>query len=134
MVHFYGKNQYDGSYYYRIQLIHGGLNIATASIDGINKRLNRALSILELETGISCTIYHCEFQEIELAFTMAIQSAFHLQTRALLLRCLTHKKVNFASSSKSIKDKDYDRLTTNAYKTISKFFTIKLRKPKAWTT
>ncbi|MCK4025615.1 hypothetical protein [Streptococcus iners] len=127
---FMGKNQYDGSYYYRIQLIHGGLNIATASIDGINKRLNRALSILELETGISCTIYHCEFQEIELAFTMAIQSAFHLQTRALLLRCLTHKKVNFASSSKSIKDKDYDRLTTNAYKNNQQVLYNKTKKAK----
>ncbi len=111
-----GKNPFDGSYYYRIQLIHGGLNIATASIDGINKRLNRALSILEHEIGISCTIYHCEFQEIELAFTMAIQSPFHLQTRTLLLRCLTNKKVNFASSSNRIKDKEYDILTTNRSK------------------
>ncbi|HFI0600819.1 TPA: hypothetical protein ACGO9L_000230 [Streptococcus suis] len=127
---FMGKNQYDGSYYYRIQLIHGGLNIATASIDGINKRLNRALSILELETGISCTIYHCEFQEIELAFTMAIQSAFHLQTRALLLRCLTQKKVNFASSSKSIKDKEYDILTTNVSKKNKQVLYNKTKKAK----
>ncbi|HFU3716755.1 TPA: hypothetical protein ACGO5M_002186 [Streptococcus suis] len=127
---FMGKNQYDGSYYYRIQLIHGGLNISTASIDGINKRLNRALSILELETGISCTIYHCEFQEIELAFTMAIQSAFHLQTRALLLRCLTQKKVNFASSSKSIKDKEYDILTTNVSKKNKQVLYNKTKKAK----
>ncbi|MGQ7553546.1 hypothetical protein ACTGUJ_00585 [Streptococcus suis] len=127
---FMGKNQYDGSYYYRIQLIHGGLNIATASIDGINKRLNRALSILELETGISCTIYHCEFQEIELAFTMAIQSAFHLQTRALLLRCLTQKKVNFASSSNSIKDKEYDILTTNRSKNDKQVLYNKTKKAK----
>ncbi|HFI0259214.1 TPA: hypothetical protein ACGOU2_002095, partial [Streptococcus suis] len=97
-----GKNPFDGSYFYRIELIHCGLNISTDSIEGIYQRLNRALLLLEHEIGISCTIYHCEFQEIELAFTMAIQSPFHLQTRTLLLRCLTNKKVNFASSSNRI--------------------------------
>lgn len=125
-----GKNRFDSSYFYRIELIHGGLNIATASIDGIKSRLDRALSILENEIGIFCRIHHCEFQEIELAFTMAIHSAFHLQTRALLLRCLTHKKVNFASSSKSIKDKDYDRLTTNAYKNNQQVLYNKTKKAK----
>lgn len=127
---FMGKNQYDGSYYYRIQLIHGGLNIATASIDGIKSRLDKALSILENEIGIFCRIHHCEFQEIELAFTMGIHSAFHLQTRALLLRCLTHKKVNFASSPKSIKDKDYDLLTTDAYKNNQQVLYNKTKKAK----
>ncbi|MDW8681891.1 hypothetical protein Q7W17_07180 [Streptococcus suis] len=111
-----GKNPFDGSYFYRIELIHCGLNISTDSIEGIYQRLNRALLLLEHEIGISCTIYHCEFQEIELAFTMAIQSPFHLQTRTLLLRCLTNKKVNFASSSNRIKDKEYDILTTNRSK------------------
>ena len=77
---FMGKNPFDSSYFYRIELIHCGLNISTDSIEGIYQRLNRALSLLELEIGISCTIYHCEFHEIELAFTMAIHSAFHLQT------------------------------------------------------
>lgn len=125
-----GKNRFDSSYYYRIELIHGGLNIATASIDGIKSRLDRALSILENETGIFCRIHHCEFQEIELAFTMAIQSAFHLQTRALLLRCLTRKKVNFASSSKSIQDKDYDNLTTNAYDNNQQVLYSKTKKAK----
>lgn len=125
-----GKNRFDSSYYYRIELIHCGLNIATASIDGIKSRLDRALSILENETGIFCRIHHCEFQEIELAFTMAIQSAFHLQTRALLLRCLTRKKVNFASSSKSIQDKDYDNLTTNAYDNNQQVLYSKTKKAK----
>ena len=127
---FMGKNPFDSSYFYRIELIHCGLNISTDSIEGIYQRLNRALSLLELEIGISCTIYHCEFHEIELAFTMAIHSAFHLQTRALLIRCLTHKKVNFASSSKSIKDKDYDRLTTNAYKNNQQVLYNKTKKAK----
>lgn len=127
---FMGKNPYDGSHFYRIELIHCGLNIATASIDGIKSRLDRALSILENETGIFCRIHHCEFQEIELAFTMAIQSAFHLQTRALLLRCLTRKKVNFASSSKSIQDKDYDNLTTNAYDNNQQVLYSKTKKAK----
>ena len=125
-----GKNRFDSSYYYRIELIHCGLNIATASIDGIKSRLDRALSILENETGIFCRIHHCEFQEFELAFTMAIQSAFHLQTRALLLRCLTRKKVNFASSSKSIQDKDYDNLTTNAYDNNQQVLYSKTKKAK----
>ncbi|HEM3194631.1 hypothetical protein [Streptococcus suis] len=125
-----GKNPFDGSYFYRIELIHCGFNIATASIEGIKSRLDRALSILENETGIFCRIHHCEFQEIELAFTMAIQSAFHLQTRALLLRCLTRKKVNFASSSKSIQDKDYDILTTNAYKNNQQVLYSKTKKAK----
>lgn len=127
---FMGKNPYDGSYYYRIELIHCGLNIATASIDGIKSRLDRALFILENETGIFCRIHHCEFQEIELSFTMAIQTAFHLQTRALLLRCLTQKKVNFASSSKSIKDKEYDKLTTNTSKNGKQVLYNKTKKAK----
>lgn len=127
---FMGKNPYDGSHFYRIELIHCGLNIATASIDGIKSRLDRALFILENETGIFCRIHHCEFQEIELSFTMAIQTAFHLQTRALLLRCLTQKKVNFASSSKSIKDKEYDKLTTNAYKYNQQVLYSKTKKAK----
>ncbi|HEM4990206.1 TPA: hypothetical protein ACGOSQ_001836 [Streptococcus suis] len=127
---FMGKNPYDGSYFYRIELIHTGLNIATDSIKGIRQRLNKALSFLEKKTGIVCAIHHCEFQEIELAFTMAIQSAFHLQTRALLLRCLTHKKVNFASSSKSIKDKEYDILTTDAYKNNQQVLYNKTKKAK----
>ncbi|HEM3606851.1 TPA: hypothetical protein U1C06_001849, partial [Streptococcus suis] len=127
---FMGKNPFDSSYFYRIELIHCGLNISTDSIEGIYQRLNRALSLLELEIGISCTIYHCEFQEIELAFTMAIQSAFHLQTRALLLRCLTQKKVNFASSSKSIKDKEYDILTTNVSKKNKQVLYNKTKKAK----
>ncbi|HEM5988732.1 TPA: hypothetical protein U2B37_000826 [Streptococcus suis] len=125
-----GKNPYDGSYFYRIELIHGGLNIATASIDGIKSRLDRALSILENETGIFCMIHHCEFQKIELAFTMAIQSPFHLQTRTLLLRCLTSKKVNFASSSNSIKDKEYDILTTNRSKNDKQVLYNKIKKAK----
>ncbi|HEM4403616.1 TPA: hypothetical protein U1Y72_001957 [Streptococcus suis] len=124
-----GKNPFDGSHFYRIELIHCGLNIATASIDEIKSRLDRALSILENETGIFCRIHHCEFQEIEFSFTMAIQSSFHLQTRALLLRCLTKKNVNFASS-KSIKDKEYDILTTNAYKNNQQVLYDKLKKAK----
>ncbi|HFU4384427.1 TPA: hypothetical protein ACGO9L_000240 [Streptococcus suis] len=127
---FMGKNPYDGSYYYRIELIHCGLNIATASIDGIKSRLDRALFILENETGIFCRIHHCEFQEIELSFTMAIQTAFHLQTRALLLRCLTQKKVNFASSSNRIKDKEYDKLTTNTSKNGKQVLYNKTKKAK----
>ncbi|MGQ7479719.1 hypothetical protein ACTGYX_06635 [Streptococcus suis] len=126
---FMGKNPFDSSYFYRIELIHCGLNISTDSIEGIYQRLNRALSLLELEIGISCTIYHCEFHEIELAFTMAIQSSFHLQTRALLLRCLTKKNVNFASS-KSIKDKEYDILTTDAYKNNKQVLYNKTQKAK----
>ena len=125
-----GKNPFDGSYFYRIELIHCGLNISTDSIEGIYQRLNRALLLLELEIGISCTIYHCELHEIELAFTMAIQSDFHLQTRALLIHCLTQKKVNFASSSKSINDKDYDILTTNAYKNNKQVLYNKTKKAK----
>ncbi|NQP19067.1 hypothetical protein HO928_04665 [Streptococcus suis] len=124
-----GKNPFDRSYFYRIELIHCGLNIATASIDEIKSRLDRAISILENETGIFCRVHHCEFKEIELAFTMAIQSSFHLQTRALLLRCLTKKNVNFASS-KSIKDKEYDILTTNAYKNNQQVLYDKLKKAK----
>ncbi|HEM2830550.1 TPA: hypothetical protein U0648_001201 [Streptococcus suis] len=124
-----GKNPFDGSYFYRIELIHCGLNIATASIDEIKSRLDRAISILENETGIFCRIHHCEFQEIEFSFTMAIQSSFHLQTRALLLRCLTKKNVNFASS-KSIKDKEYDILTTDAYKNNKQVLYNKTQKAK----
>lgn len=127
---FMGKNPFDGSYFYRIELIHCGLNISTDSIEGIYQRLNRALLLLELEIGISCTIYHCEFQEIELAFTMAIQSPFHLQTRTLLLRCLTNKKVNFASSSNRIKDKEYDILTTNRSKNEEQVLYNKTNKAK----
>lgn len=125
-----GKNPFDGSYFYRIELIHCGLNISTDSIEGIYQRLNRALLLLEHEIGISCTIYHCEFQEIELAFTMAIQSPFHLQTRTLLLRCLTNKKVNFASSSNRIKDKEYDILTTNRSKNEEQVLYNKTNKAK----
>lgn len=127
---YFWKNPYDASYFYRIELIHTGLNIATDSIEGIRQRLNEALSFLENKTGIVCAIHHCEFQEIELAFTMAIQSDFHLQTRALLLHCLTQKKVNFASSSKSINDKDYDILTTNAYKNNKQVLYNKTKKAK----
>lgn len=127
---FMGKNPYDNRPFYRIELIHCGLNIATESIEGIKLRLERALSILNSELGISSTIYHCEFHEIELAFTMAIQPSFHLQTRSLLLRCLTKKKVNFASSSKSIKDKDYDILTTDAYKNNKQVLYDKIKKAK----
>ncbi|MFM0588125.1 hypothetical protein [Streptococcus suis] len=125
-----GKNPFDSSYFYRIELIHCGLNISTDPIEGIYQRLNRALLLLELEIGISCTIYHCELQEIELAFTMAIQSPFHLQTRTLLLRCLTSKKVNFASSSNSIKDKEYDILTTNRSKNDEQVLYNKTKKAK----
>ena len=125
-----GKNPYDGSYFYRIELIHTGLNIATDSIDGIKLRLERALYILDSELGISGTIHHCEFQQIELAFTLAIQSPFHLQTRTLLLRCLTNKKVNFTSSSNRIKDKEYDILTTNRSKNDKQVLYNKTKKAK----
>lgn len=127
---FMGKNPYDGSSFHRIELIHTGLNIATDSIDGINLRLERALSILDSELGISSTIYHCELQEIEFAFTMAIQPSFHLQTRASLIRCLTKKKVNFESSSKSCRDKDYDILTTHGYKNNKQVLYDKIKKAK----
>ena len=109
-ISFDGSN-FKTSYCY-IELIHGGLNIETAGIEGIKSRLANAIDFIKNNYGILITYSTALFLEMELAYTIAFDKTPNLQLRSFLHKCLSSGyPPNFGNEKSKKNNYDYPILS-----------------------
>lgn len=107
----FDESNFKTSYCY-IELIHGGLNIETAGIEGIKSRLANAIDFIKNNYGILITYSTALFLEMELAYTIAFDKTPNLQLRSFLHKCLSSGyPPNFGNEKSKKNNYDYPILS-----------------------